>query len=82
MVSINLEKEYDKILSALVWRFFYRRSVLRGSIDKDLYEGVTTSVRTACGEADEFPLTIGLHHRSTLSAFLFALILDELTAPV
>ena len=38
------------------------------------------SVRTTCGETREFPVTIGLHQGSSISPYLFALIMDELTA--
>ena len=39
-------------------------------------------MRTTCGETREFPMTIGLHQGSALSPYLFALIMDELTAHI
>ncbi|KAH1225912.1 Cleavage and polyadenylation specificity factor subunit 2 [Glycine max] len=43
---------------------------------------VSTSVRTQGGESDDFPITIGLHQGSTLSPYLFTLILDVLTEQI
>ena len=39
-------------------------------------------VRTASGETTEFPVTIGLYQGSALSPYLFALIMDGLTAHI
>jgi len=46
---------------------------------KDMYEGVNTRVRTIIGDTDDVPIDIGLHHGSTLSPFLFTIVMDELT---
>ena len=46
---------------------------------KDLYINVVTSVRTNDGNIDYFPIKIGLHQESTLSSYLFALVMDEVT---
>ena len=63
MVFIDLEKAYDKI----------PRNVMQLSLDKhkvpskyvtlikDMYNNVVTSVRTNDGNADYFPIKIGLH---------------------
>ena len=39
-------------------------------------------MRTTYGETGKFPVTIGLHQGSTLSLYLFALIIDELTTHI
>ena len=44
-----------------------------------MYENVTTCVRTPVGISGEFPITIGLHQGSSLSPYLFTLIIDEIT---
>jgi len=44
-----------------------------------MYEGASTSVRTQDGDTVDFPITIGLHQGSTLSPYLFTLVLDVLT---
>jgi len=46
---------------------------------KDMYKGGKTRVRTPRGITDDFCIGIGLHQGSTLSPFLFTLIIDELT---
>ncbi|KAJ7957491.1 Retrovirus-related Pol polyprotein LINE-1 [Quillaja saponaria] len=46
---------------------------------KDMYEGVMTRVRTLDGMAGEFSITIGVHQGLSLSPYLFALVMDELT---
>ncbi|RDX92157.1 hypothetical protein CR513_25758, partial [Mucuna pruriens] len=44
---------------------------------QDLYDKVTTSVRTSRHKTEDFPIMIGLHQGSTLSPCLFNLMLDE-----
>jgi len=46
---------------------------------KDMYEGASTSVRMQDGTTEDFLITIGLHQGSTLSPYLFTLVLDVLT---
>ena len=43
---------------------------------KDTYKGVVTSVRIS---TSKFPIPIGLHQGSSLSPYLFALVMDDLT---
>ena len=47
-----------------------------------MYEGVVTNVRTCGGLTDKFSIIIGVHQRSTLSPFLFAIVLDEITKSI
>ena len=47
-----------------------------------MYERAVTSVRTICGETSEFLVTVGLYQGSALISYLFALIMDELTAHI
>jgi len=49
---------------------------------KDMYEGVKTSVRTPIGDTEYFSIDIGLHHGSTLSPFLFTIVMDKLTREI
>ena len=44
-----------------------------------VYDGATTTVRSAAGLTEEFKLGIGLHQGSALSPLLFAIIIDRLT---
>ena len=45
---------------------------------RDVYEGVVTNVRTCDKLTDEFSITIGVYQRSTLSPFLFTIVIDEI----
>ena len=53
----------------------------KGYIDmiRDMYEGVVTAIKSPARETNEFPITVGLHQGSTLSSYLFALVMDKLT---
>ena len=82
MVFIDLEKAYDRVPRDLILWDLNKRNVPRGYIEiiTNMYEEAVTSMRTTCGETGKFSVTIGLHHGPTLSPYLFALIMDELTA--
>ena len=84
MVFINLENFYDEVPRDLIWWVLNKKSVPRCYIEiiKDMHRGVVTSVKTTYGKTGEFPVTIGLHQGLALSSFLFALIVDELTAHI
>ena len=49
------------------------------SIIRDMYERVVMNLKTCSGLTDEFLITIGVHQGSTLSPFLFAIVMDEIT---
>ena len=47
-----------------------------------MYDGIVANVRT-CGDiTSNFSITIGLHQGSTLSPFLFVIVMDELTRAI
>ena len=48
----------------------------------DMYDGVTTTVRSAAGLTEEFKVGVKLHQGSALSPFLFAIIMDKLTEDI
>ena len=58
-----------------------KKGVTKGCIDviRDMYEGMVTTIRSPARETNEFPITVWLHEGSTLSLYLFALVMDELT---
>lgn len=84
MIFIDLEKAYDKVPREVVWWALERKGISRKyvSIIKDMYEGVTTSVRTCVGMTKDFPITIGVHQGSALSPFLFTIVMDEVTGSI
>lgn len=45
----------------------------------DMYDKIVTTVRTSGGVTIVFPITVGLYQESTLSPYLIALEMDEIT---
>src|SRR3954469_18261478 len=84
MVFIDLEKAYDKIPWNVMWWALEKHKVLTKYITliKDMYDNVVTSVRTTDGDTDDFPIKRGLHQGSTLSPYLFTLVMDEVTRDI
>ena len=44
-----------------------------------MYDGATTTVKSAAGLTEKFKVCVGLHQGSAPSPFLFAIIIDRLT---
>ena len=51
-------------------------------IIKNMYDEVVANVKTCGGITSNFSITIGLHQGSTLSTFLFFIVMDELTRTI
>ena len=81
MVFIDLEKAYDGVPRQVLWECLEGRRVPRKYIEiiMDMYTRSETSVRAPVGDTDFFPVEVGLHQGSSLSLFLFAVVLDELS---
>jgi Reverse transcriptase (RNA-dependent DNA polymerase) len=75
MIFIDLEKVYDALKRKLV-------PIKYVTLIKDMYTNVVTCVRTYDGESDIFPIKIGLHQGSTLSPYIFTLVMDEITKDI
>jgi hypothetical protein len=81
MIFIDLEKAYDSVPRDILWRILEKRQVpvIYINLIKDMYYGAAACVKTKDDLTDYFDITIGLHQGSTLSPYLFALVMDELT---
>jgi hypothetical protein len=81
MVFIKLEKAYDKVPRNAMWWALQKHKVSTKYIIliTDMYDSVVTSARTSDGATNDFPINIGLHQGLTLSPYLFALVMDEVT---
>jgi Reverse transcriptase (RNA-dependent DNA polymerase) len=84
MIFIDLEKAYDKILRNIMWWALKRKLVPTKYITliKDMYTNVVTCVKTYDGESDTFPIKIRLHQESTLSSYIFTLVMNEITKDI
>ena len=83
-VFVDPMKTYNRVSREELW-YCMRKS---GTAEKyvrlvhDMYEGSKTVVRCERGTTQSFMVKVGLHQRSTLSPFLFAVIMDKLTDEV
>jgi hypothetical protein len=76
MIFIDLEKAYNKVSRK------HKVSIKYITLIKDMYDNIMTSVRTSDGDTNDFSINIGLHQGSTLSPYLFALVMDEVTRDI
>ena len=80
----DLEKAYDKVPREELWYCMRKSRIVEKYVQlvQDMYEGSDTVVRCAVGTTESFKVKVGLHQGSTLSPFLFAMIMDRLTDKV
>ena len=78
---INLEKAYDRAPREECLPLA-ETSKCYIKIIQDMYDGETTTVRSAAGLTKKFKVSVGLNQGSALSPFLFAIIIDMLTEDI
>ena len=78
---IDLRKAYNWVPREEMWECLRlaKTSERYIGIIENMYDGGTTTVRSAAGLTEEFKVVVGLHQGSALSPFLFAIIMDKLT---
>ena len=81
---IDLEKAYDRVPREKLWECLRlaETSECYIRIIKDMYDGATTTVRSAAGLTEEFKVGVGLHQSSALSPFLFSIVINKLTEDI
>jgi hypothetical protein len=80
MVFIDLEKVYDRVTRNVMWWALQKHKVSTKYITliKDMYDNVVTSDE----DTNDFSINIGLYQGSSLSPYLFALVMDEVTRDI
>ena len=78
---MDLEKAYDRVPREELWYCMRKSGIVEKYVQRvqDMYEGSETVLRYAAGTTESFKVKFGLHQGSTLSPFLFAVIMDRLT---
>ncbi|KAL0820815.1 hypothetical protein ABMA28_005493 [Loxostege sticticalis] len=78
-IFIDLEKAFDP--RNLVWQAMRAQKIpeFYVSLVQDMYEGVSTQIKTPAGITDQFKVKVGVHQGSALSPLLFNLSMDYIT---
>ena len=73
MISVDIEKAYDRVPRDLICGAMRKRSILEGYVKviQDMYRGTKTGVKTRCVRTEYFEVKVGLHQGSALSRLLF-----------
>ena len=84
MVFVDLEKAYDTEPREVLWRCTRKRYIPEVYIRlvQDMYQGATTCVKSKQGTSEHFEVGIGLHQGSSLSPFLFIMLVDKISQDV
>ena len=79
---VDLEKVYDRVPRDLVLWCLQKRGITQkmARVVASLYHHCVTTIRCGAGESMPFTIKVGLHQDSALSQFLFALVIDTISA--
>ena len=77
-------KAYDRVPREELWYCMSKSGMTEkyARLLQDMYDGSKTVMSCAVGTTKSFKVKVGLHQRSTLNPFLFAVIMDRLTEEV
>nr|CDJ94779.1 RNA-directed DNA polymerase (reverse transcriptase) domain containing protein [Haemonchus contortus] len=81
LAFLVLEKVFDHLPREVLWRTLRKRNVPEHliSLVKDMYDGSSTTIRTAHGQTGAIGVAVGVHQGLALSPFLFLLTMDVIT---
>jgi hypothetical protein len=84
MIFIDLKKAYDKVARNTMWWALQKHKVLIKYITliKYMHDNIVTSVQTSDRDTNDFLINIGLYKGSTLSPYLFTLVMYEVTRDI
>ena len=83
-IFVDLEKAYNRVPREELWYCMRKSGIVEKNVRlvQDMYEQTETVVRCAGGTTESFKVKVGLHQRSALSPFLFAVTINMLTDEV
>ena len=83
-VFLDPVKTYNRVSREELWYCMRKPGIAEKYVRlvHDMYEGSKTVVRCEPGTTQSFMVKVGLHQKSALSPFLFAMIMDKLTDKV
>ncbi len=84
VIFIDLEKAYDRVPRQEVWRCMREKGVPEKYVRlvQDMYAGARTQVRSSVGLTNWIEVRVGLHQGSSLSPYLFDIIMDVIAQGV
>ena len=84
LAFIDLEKAYDRVPRSEVWRCMRGKGVSEKYVRlvQDMYDGAQSHVNSCIGPTEDFTIRVGLHQGSSLSPYIFDLIMDVISEGV
>ena len=66
VVFVDLKKSFDRVQQNVIWEVLKKKGIdaTYVRIVKDMYEGVTTKIKTRTGVSESFEVKIGVHQGS------------------
>ena len=72
MLFVDLEKAFNRVPRKVMWDVLKKKDVAWAyvRVTKDIYEGVTTKIKTRAGVSESFEVKIGVHRVDTKSVLV------------